>query len=153
MKYYWVNQNQTFKQETEGGYMWSPLQNANGSRNQFYENMRLVEPGDKVFSFKNTYVVCIGEILSTAEESAKPNEFGSAGQNWSNIGWRVEVKYATLNNKLKPKEFISELRPTLPEKYSPLQENGNGNGTRTESDHYVSPDHSSSCFLFSCAWC
>jgi len=23
-KYWWVNQNQTFKQEFEGGYLWSP---------------------------------------------------------------------------------------------------------------------------------
>ena len=27
MRYWWVNQNQTFRQEIEGGYLWSPKRN------------------------------------------------------------------------------------------------------------------------------
>ena len=45
MRYWWVNQNQTYRAETRGCFMWSPKQNANGARNQFYENMREVSPG------------------------------------------------------------------------------------------------------------
>lgn len=51
MRYWWVNQNQTFRQEIEGGYLWSPKRNKNGHRNPFYEFMRDVAPGDIVFSF------------------------------------------------------------------------------------------------------
>jgi hypothetical protein len=40
MCYWWVNQNQTFRHEFEGGYLWSPKRNANGARNPFYETMR-----------------------------------------------------------------------------------------------------------------
>jgi hypothetical protein len=40
MQYWWVNQNQTYRAEVRGSFMWSPKQNANGARNQFYENMR-----------------------------------------------------------------------------------------------------------------
>jgi len=40
MRYWWVNQNQTFRHEVEGGYLWSPKRNANGARNPFYESMR-----------------------------------------------------------------------------------------------------------------
>lgn len=54
MRYWWVNQNQTYKAEIRGSFMWSPKQNANGARNQFYENMREVSPGDVVFSFCDT---------------------------------------------------------------------------------------------------
>ena len=46
MRYWWVNQNQTYKQELGGGYLWSPKRNANGARNPFYESMREVAPGD-----------------------------------------------------------------------------------------------------------
>jgi len=42
MRYWWVNQNQTFRQEIEGGYLWSPKRNKNGHRNPFYEFMREV---------------------------------------------------------------------------------------------------------------
>jgi hypothetical protein len=37
VRYWWVNQNQTFRQEIEGGYLWSPKRNKNGHRNPFYE--------------------------------------------------------------------------------------------------------------------
>ena len=33
MRYWWVNQNQTFRQEIAGGFLWSPKRNANGGRN------------------------------------------------------------------------------------------------------------------------
>jgi hypothetical protein len=45
MRYWWVNQNQTFRQEFAGGYLWSPKRNANDVRNPFYETMREVSPG------------------------------------------------------------------------------------------------------------
>ena len=44
VRYWWVNQNQTFRQEIEGGYLWSPKRNKNGHRNPFYEFMREVAP-------------------------------------------------------------------------------------------------------------
>src|SRR3954470_6781770 len=56
MRYWWVNQNQTYRAEVRGSFMWSPKQNANGARNQFYENMREVSPGDIVFSFCDTRI-------------------------------------------------------------------------------------------------
>ena len=48
MRYWWVNQNQTYRAEIRGSFMWSPKQNANGARNQFYENMREVSAGHPV---------------------------------------------------------------------------------------------------------
>lgn len=32
MRYGWVNQNQTFRHEIEGGHLWSPKRNKNGHR-------------------------------------------------------------------------------------------------------------------------
>jgi putative restriction endonuclease len=48
MRYWWVNQNQTYRQEVEGGYLWSPKRSASGARNPFYESMREVSPGDLI---------------------------------------------------------------------------------------------------------
>ena len=45
MRYWWVNQNQTYRHEVQGGYLWSPKRNANGARNPFYESMHEVAPG------------------------------------------------------------------------------------------------------------
>ena len=126
MRFWWVNQNQTYRQEVSGGYLWSPKRNANGGRNPFYESMREVSPGDVVFSFKDTYICAMGIAESYCWESPKPTEFGAAGQNWERIGWRVKVNFTELKNKVRPKDHIEILRPFLPERYAPLQPNGNG---------------------------
>jgi hypothetical protein len=126
MAYWWVNQNQTYRHEVKGGYLWSPKRNANGARNPFYESMREVAPGDLIFSFADTRILAIGVAQSYCWESPKPEEFGNAGQNWENIGWKVKVVFTELINQIRPKDHIGILRPLLPGKYSPLQTNGNG---------------------------
>src|SRR3546814_2762084 len=82
MRYWWVNQNQTYRHEVPGGYLWSPKRNRNGGRNPFYDFMREVAPGDVVFSFSDTYIKAIGIAGSHAYESPKPREFGQAGAYW-----------------------------------------------------------------------
>src|SRR5580698_913369 len=126
MRYWWVNQNQTFRQEIAGSYLWSPKRNANDARNPFYESMREVAPGDLIFSFVDTRIAAIGIARSYCWECPKPTEFGSAGQNWENIGWRVNVSFVSLLNKIRPKDHMTVLRTVLPRRYSPLQANGNG---------------------------
>jgi putative restriction endonuclease len=60
MRYWWVNQNQTYRHEISGGYLWSPKRNANKSRNPFYESMREVSPGDIIFSVRDTRIAALG---------------------------------------------------------------------------------------------
>lgn len=81
MRYWWVNQNQTFRHEVDGGYLWSPKRRKDGARHYFYETMREVAPGDLVFSFADTLVPAIGIVQSFVYESQKPSEFGNVGAN------------------------------------------------------------------------
>jgi HNH endonuclease len=126
MRYWWVNQNQTFRQEIDGGYLWSPKRNKNGNRNPFYEFMREVAPGDIVFSFCDTRIAALGIVSGYCRESPKPQEFGNAGTNWSQIGWRAGVRWQRLSNAIRPKDHIATLRPNLANKYAPLTPEGNG---------------------------
>jgi hypothetical protein len=126
MRYWWVNQNQTFRQETAGGYLWSPKRNANGARNPFYETMREVSPGDVVFSFVDTVIAAIGVAQSYCWESPKPAEFGTTGQYWENVGWKVRIHFTPLVHRVRPKDQMRVLLPVLPPRYAPLQPNGNG---------------------------
>ena len=121
MRHWWVNQNQTYRNEVQGGYLWSPKRNANGARNPFYESMREVAPGDLIFSFMDARILAVGIAQSYCWESPKPLEFGNTGQNWENIGWKVKVNFRELANKVRPKDHIDILRPLLPDRYSPLQ--------------------------------
>jgi hypothetical protein len=125
MRYWWVNQNQTYMFEVPGGFLWSPKNRSDGGRNYFYKTMEEVRPGDLVFSFCDTYIKAIGVIQRQAVTAPKPN-FRTAGSNWSDEGWYVEVEFAELTNPIKPKEHMSQIAPLLSAKYAPLQENGNG---------------------------
>lgn len=126
MRFWWVNQNQTFEQETGGGYLWSPKRNANDRRNPYYEFMREVAPGDAVFSFQGTYLRAVGIARSYCYECPKPLEFGSAGMNWSHVGWKVDVIFTMLETPVRPADHMPLLGPLLPAKYSPLRPNGRG---------------------------
>lgn len=126
MAYWWVNQKQTWKAEIPGRYMWSPKQNRNGARNQSYDNMCRVKPGDLVFSYINGQIAYLGLALAGATEQSKPKEFGAAGSYWSDDGWLVPVLWMKLNNPARPKEFLDQLGPTLPKKYSPFLASGKG---------------------------
>src|SRR5690348_8970466 len=126
MRYWWVNQNQTYRHEVPGGYLWSPKRKTNGSRNPFYDFMREVAPGDVVFSFSDTQIKAIGIATSHAYEAPKPLEFGAAGAYWDRIGWRVDVRFNELRGPVRPSEHMNVLGPRLPTKYAPLQPNGGG---------------------------
>lgn len=127
MAYWWVNHKQTYVQETHGGYLWSPKRRQDGGRSQFYENMTEVQPGDTVFSFANAQIRDIGVATTSAMAATKPSEFGAAGDNWSEEGWLVRVEFQRTRGALRPKDWIDQIRPLLPEKYAPIQPSGNGN--------------------------
>lgn len=126
MRHWWVNQNQTFEQETRGGYLWSPKRSANDHRNPFYEFMREVAPGDVVFSFYKTRIHAIGIAESFCYECPKPAEFGSAGPNWANVGWKIDVRFVPAPSPLRPADHMYVLAPLLTERYAPLRPNGHG---------------------------
>ena len=125
MRFWWVNQNQTYDDEVGGRFLWSPKVNSNGYRNQFYDNMLEVAAGDLVFSFSNTRIRAVGVVQGPAETGAKP-DFKSSPDNWSHDGWIVPVEYIELGAPFRPKDQIDDIRPLLAAKYFPLQQNGDG---------------------------
>jgi putative restriction endonuclease len=126
VRYWWVNQNQTYRHEVRGGYLWSPKRRANQTRNPFYDFMREVAPGDIVFSFSDTLIRAVGFVSSHAYEAPKPLEFGQAGAYWDMIGWRVDVSFKELQHTLRPADHMDVLARLLPDRYAPLRPNGNG---------------------------
>jgi len=120
VRYWWVNQKQTHRQEIGGGYLWSPKRNKSDHRNQFYENMKEVAPGDIVFCYWETEIRAVGVLRSFGYDAPKPEEFGDAGRNWSAIGYRADVDYVLLHTPVAPRDAWAAIQPLLPEKYSPL---------------------------------
>ncbi len=126
-RFWWVNQNQTYRAEVGGGYLWSPKVNRNGGFNQFYQNMTDLRPGDIIFSFADTYIKTVGVVSAPARSVERPIEFGKAGDAWDSDGWLVLVEYEELDKPFVPKDHMQLLKPLLPNKYSPIRADGGGN--------------------------
>jgi len=84
MAFWWVNHKQTYRQETDGGYVWSPKANANGARNVSYDNLTRCQRGDVVFSY------AYGRISQTGwwkrRRSRRPSRRSS--ERWATTGGR-----------------------------------------------------------------
>ncbi len=119
-RFWWVNHKQTFRQEIDGTYLWSPKRNANGARNIFYENMRAAAPGDLVLSFADGLIRHVGRIADFAFTAPKPEEFGTTGGYWSAVGWLLPVYWVSLARPVRPRDLIATLGQLLPDKYSPI---------------------------------
>ncbi|WP_176599274.1 HNH endonuclease [Sphingobium sp. 15-1] len=116
------------RQEVMGGYLWSPVTEANGSRSRFYDNMRRTSPGDVVLSYAEGRVGRVGIVADFAISAPKPEEFGSIGAYWNSSGWLLPVDWLDGQLAVRPKEILSRLSPLLPARHSPIQPTtGNGN--------------------------
>jgi len=116
------------RQEIAGGYLWSPVTEANGARSRFYDNMRLAAPGDIVLSYADGQVGRIGIVADFAISAPKPEEFGSIGTYWSAVGWLLPVQWLDAPLAVRPKNLFPRLAPLLPVTHSPIQPTtGNGN--------------------------
>lgn len=128
MRYWWVNHKKTARQEIDGKYLWSPVREANGARSQFYDNMRIAEPGDAVLSFSDGLIRNVGIVRDFASPAPKPESFGMKGEYWSSEGWLLPIEWELLVPPVRPKERIGEFAALLPKKYSPIHPfSGNGN--------------------------
>lgn len=128
MAYWWVNHKQTYRQETDGGYIWSPKVKSNGGRNVSYDNLTRCLRGDVVFSYAGGQIRQIGWVETPAVTAPKPPEFGAAGDNWSQEGWLVRVNWQPLRRALVPQTFFELIQPLLPERHSPIStSSGRGN--------------------------
>lgn len=125
-RYWWVNQNKTFKHEVGGNYMWSPKLKKDGRPMNAYENMRAVAPGDLVFSYHRGVFAAVGIATSTGYDCVVPPEFAAAGDLWRKDGWRVDVSFTRLTTEVAPKRHMATIRPLLPTRYSPLSVKDSG---------------------------
>jgi hypothetical protein len=125
---WWVNHKQTFRQEIEGEYLWSPKRSRGGTRNEFYNNLRRATPGDFVLSYANGLIQFVGRVTEFAFTAPKPLEFGQAGSYWLDEGWLLPVFWSRVTPPVRPKSLLPILADLLPERYSPFNATtGSGN--------------------------
>ncbi|MEP7703512.1 HNH endonuclease [Paraglaciecola sp. 25GB23A] len=129
MKYWWVSHSKTCMHEISGGFLWSPKTNRNGGKNPYYDNMKMVMPGDIVYSFAKTKISAIGIIQSKSYNSNIPKTHINSENEWiKDDGWRIDVEFHKLDNVIRPSSHLEQLKPVLPSRYSPINpKSGRGN--------------------------
>jgi putative restriction endonuclease len=124
MNYWWVNQGKTYAHEVGQDFMWSPLINAKGKTINSYDNMKILQPGDIVFSHSKKMIRAIGIVQSKAFVGPQPDFEGTGSSDWADIGWHCDVSFSELENPVDYGKYLENIRPLLPEKYAPLDKNG-----------------------------
>jgi hypothetical protein len=125
-QFWWVNHNQTAREEVGGNYLWSPKTESDGKRSEFYNNMRRASPGDLVLSYERQAIRSVGRVADFAYTAPKPEEFGTKGAYWDQEGWLLPVFWTPLDPPVRPKLLFDTLEPLLPKRLSPLTRNGDG---------------------------
>ena len=126
MRYWWANQKHTYEAEVLGGFLWCRQRRVDGSRNPFYENMRMVSPGDLIFAYHDAEIRAIGIDLSRARAAAAPATAMASGVTADVPGWLLDVAWLELKRPLQPGLFMGILAPLLPEQHAPLSPAGKG---------------------------
>lgn len=127
MAYWWVNQKQTFDRAVKAGYLWSPKTNVKGKTSPFYEHMTQVLPGDVVFAFANARIKAVAIVNGAHYSKDRPEDFTQTDNEWRKDGWAVPVDYHLADSPLKVSDYMAQIGPYLPAKYSPLKQDGKAN--------------------------
>lgn len=132
MRYWWANQMRSYDAEVAGGYLWSRQRRANGSRNPFYDNLRLTQPGDLIFAYARAAIRAVGLVLGPAREAPQPSSPDPApggkpmAEQADAPGWLLDVAWLELLRPLQPGDYMRLLAPLLPRVHAPLTPSGRG---------------------------
>ncbi|WP_432352025.1 HNH endonuclease [Sporosarcina sp. A2] len=126
MQSYIVMQGRTYYEEKELGILWSQQQDSAGNIQHFWERMKEVNAGDRIFHYIKGDIVAISVAKTGYREESKPTTLDLPVTE-SDKGYLVEVDYHELEKPLAIEDSFNEILPLLPIKYSPFQENANGN--------------------------
>jgi hypothetical protein len=125
MAYWWVSQNQTYREERRGGFLWAPNRDEAGRTPFHWATMNDVRPGDFVFSYVGGRIVSVSVARAAAYDSPRPSDLVEGL--WEDEGKRIDVEYRDVLPGLPIAGLLAEIQPLLPERYSPLNRNGTGN--------------------------
>ena len=119
-------QGDTYQEEKDLGIIWSPQQDKGGNVPHSWQRMTEVKEGDRVFHYVKGNIVAISIASESCKAGSKPSILQSHNR-WNDEGYLVNLKYHELDKRVNVREKFNEILPLLPIKYSPFQQDANGN--------------------------
>lgn len=115
MGLFYVCQNKTQKQESNGQYLWSPQKTSNGKSNKGYTNMSKVKKGDIIFHGAKQCTYAISIAREDCYTAAQPEELKKEGKPpiWGENGYRIDSDYISLKRPLEMRPLFTWLRNSI----------------------------------------
>lgn len=108
MRYWWVNQRQSFAEESTGGYLWAPKVGKNGRPQHHWTAVTELAAGDVVFHYATAKIRAISRISATAIDAPRPPDLPR--DIWAEDGWLVRSDYHLTQPPLQLAEIPQKLR-------------------------------------------
>jgi hypothetical protein len=119
---WWVNQGQTFREESSGGFLWAPLKDKNDNTPLHWAMMQEVRAGDVIVSYRDKRIVAISHTTADCELQPRPKDLST--DLWEEDGRLVPAEYFLLNEPVPIEAIWTELRAlNIPD--GPIQQSGN----------------------------
>jgi putative restriction endonuclease len=130
LRHWWVNHPDSDRAQVDGGYLWLPKQNKNGSTTPSQHNMTCLTPGDIVFSCAGGMIAAIGVVSECARGAAISHQAGAPVRSRAtDEGWLVPTRFVELARPLRLSQHAAKIKPLLPRRQSPLRISGEANHT------------------------
>ncbi|QUG42269.1 HNH endonuclease [Psychrobacillus sp. INOP01] len=126
MKSFIVMQGETYQEERELGIIRSPQKDSGGQVPHSWLRMKEVNEGDRIFHYVKGNIVAISVAKTGCQVISKTLSMESHKYSSDN-GYSVELEYHELEEPLNVHLNFNEILTLLPIKYSPFQQDGNGN--------------------------
>lgn len=123
MRFWWVNQNQTWEHERSGGYLWAPYVGKDGHDRFHWSNMEHVLGGDLIFSYASQKIRSVSIAQHHCYRSNRPAEFGTESP-WKLQGRRLDVQYMDVMQPASLRDVEPLIQPMLAKKHSPVISTG-----------------------------
>ena len=121
-KYFFVFQNQSYKEEKAGQYLWAPQSNQKKHDISHWRRMTEVKKGDIILHSVDRKIKAISIAQKDCLNEDRPPELKEI---WTTQGWKVSSKYYELEEELNIPDHIDVLMKLQPTSNGPFNVNGN----------------------------
>ena len=125
MAVFFVFQGDTYQEEKEGGYVWSPQLNSVGHKNAGFSLMTQIKKYDYILHSWKGQLKAISIADGDCFEADIPSEKHKSKKYWSDKGYRVNTHYYELEVPLKLRNHREWLRENV-KSHSPFSTQGTG---------------------------
>jgi hypothetical protein len=102
MAYWWVSQNQTFKHERAGEFLWAPTADSAGHTPHHWATMAQVESGDVIFSYVDQKIPAISIASRTKNCGTKVASESTWTFEISNLRCRCHTSFLSFSRFCHP---------------------------------------------------